>query len=62
MISAVADIVVIIFQKGKLNRILVGDIEKKRFNAYRPLNIKRKKVEVKKKKKKNCQATDPLQK
>ena len=49
LLSAGVDIIVIIFQKGKLNGISVGD-RKKKFNAYRPLKIKRKKVEVNKNK------------
>ena len=43
LLSSGVDIIVIIFQKGKLYRISVGDIEKKRFDAYQPLKIKRKK-------------------
>ena len=44
-LSSVVDIVVKIFQEGKLNRILVGDIEKKSLmpSGYWPLKIKRKK-------------------
>ena len=43
LLSSVVDIVVIIFQKGKLNGFSVGDIEKK-LNGYRPLKIKVKKT------------------
>ena len=61
LLSAGVDIIVIIFQKGKLNGISVGD-RKKKFNAYRPLKIKRKKVEVNKKKIADLQPTRPYSK
>ena len=43
LLSSVVDIINIIFQKEKLNGILVGDREKK-FNAYQ---VKREKIQEK---------------